>query len=86
MALATDRMCTGYRQGDKLDDDLLREVADLAQVVTRAFVDEGLTRLAAVVLILPARRGRLDDPARPSARSASRMVDRAARPGVDGLL
>ncbi|MET8089936.1 CHAT domain-containing protein [Micromonospora sp. NPDC005220] len=63
MAIATVGVWAGYRPDDELDDDVLREVAEVTRVVAGSYEHEGLTMLAAVTLVLLVRRGCSDNPA-----------------------
>jgi hypothetical protein len=63
MAIATVGMWAAYDLDDALDDDTLSEVAEVARVLMSADEHDGLTVMAAVTLVLLARRGRSDNPA-----------------------
>jgi hypothetical protein len=57
MAIATVGVWAAYRPDGELDDDVLREVAEVARALLAADKDDGLTLLAAVTLVLLTRRG-----------------------------
>jgi len=63
MAVATVGVWAGYRADDELDDDVLREVTEVARVLIGADEHDGMALLAAVTLVLLARRGCSDSPA-----------------------
>ncbi len=67
VAVATVGVWAAYpphrASGDDLDDDVLREVAEVARLMMDADADDGMKLLAAVTLIMIVHRDRSDSPA-----------------------